>query len=263
MLKTFQISILFAFSVLIMSCGTEPKETKILSEEEQKGQELLDKTIAAHGGLERWNSFEGLSYNLLNSGKSLYQITQLKDRRTYTKAEDFELGFDGKTAWVLPDAENVPGKSAAFYYNLDFYFVAIPFVLKDEGVNAFYEGLTTINEKEYETLKITFGTEVGFTPEDVYYLYIDPATSMLEILVYSVSFFDKESASLNSAKVYSEWQEVEGIKMPGKMQNFKWLDGEIGEDTKHDRVFSDYKFLKEIQDKQLFEVPEGAVTEAI
>ncbi len=264
MLTSIKTVLFSIFTLAILSCQNEQMQEKNLSPEEIAGQELLDKTIAAHGGLDTWNSFEGLSYNLANAGKNLYQITQLQDRRTYTKSDDFEIGFDGKVAWSLPNAEKVPGKSAAFYYNLDFYFAAIPFVLKDNGVNVFYDGETTINEKAYETLKVTFGSEIGLTPEDVYYLYIDPSTSLLEILTYSVSFFDKENAGINSAKVYSDWQEVDGIKMPGSMRNFAWKDGVMGEENvNYQRVFSDYKFLKSIPDNSIFEVPEGGLTENI
>ncbi|AWV98919.1 DUF6503 family protein [Arcticibacterium luteifluviistationis] len=264
MLTSIKTVLFSIFTIAILSCQSETETSKTLSPEETQGQELLDKTIKAHGGLTTWNSFEGLSYNLANSGKNLYQITQLHDRRTYTKADDFEIGYDGKVAWSLPNAEKVPGKAAAFYYNLDFYFAAIPFVLKDKGVNVFYDGKVTINEKEYESLKVTFGSEIGLTPEDVYYLYIDPNTSLLEILTYSVSFFDKENAGINSAKVYSDWQNVEGIMMPGSMRNFAWKDGVMGEEnTNYKRVFSDYKFLESIPDNSVFEVPEGGVIENI
>lgn len=259
----------------IAACKTEKKETQkaaaseiiettvVLSEEEEKGNALLDKTIAAHGGMEAWKSFAGLEYNLSDNGKMVYQLTQIKDRRAYLKSKKYEVGFDGKVAWAKPDAKEVSGKSAAFYYNLDFYFIGVPFLLKDPGVHAFYEGQTVVGDKAFETLKITFGEGVGFTPEDVYYLYIDPDTHLLEILTYSISYFDKDSAPVNSAKVYSNYQNVQGLMMPHQMENFEWKDGQMGESKNHLRLFSDIRFLTEIQNETLFEVPDGAIIEQL
>lgn len=263
MIRIITTVLTLAIAATVFSCGNSKSESNSLSPGEKKGEEILNKSIAAHGGMERWDSFEGLSYNLMNSGQSLYQITQLKDRRTYSKADSFSLGNDGKVAWSLPNAEKVPGKSAAFYYNLDFYFVAIPFVLKDKGVHTSYEGQTIIQDKAYETLKVTFGDAVGTSPEDVYFLYLDPETYLLRILTYSVSFFNKEAATINSAKVYSEYKDVQGILMPHKMQNYQWKDGLMGANTNHDRDFSDFKFIEKIADTKIFEVPAGAAIEQL
>jgi len=242
---------------------TEKESEGTYSPEEQKGRQLLNSAIDAQGGMEVWNSFEGLQYTILNNGKASHQLTNIHDRRANVRAENFEIGYDGKVAWATPNMDNVPGKSAAFYFNLDFYFVAIPFVLKDPGVHVSSEGLIEVNGKSYEALKVWFGDGVGFTPKDVYYLYLDPQSKLLEILVYSVSFIDKsETPGLNSAKVYSDWKEVQGLKMPGKMENFAWKDGEMGESSGHLRILSDYKFLKEV-DTGLFEVPDGAITEPL
>ncbi|HMB63105.1 MAG TPA: DUF6503 family protein, partial [Eudoraea sp.] len=156
-----------------------------------------------------------------------------------------------------------PGESAVFYYNLDFYFIGIPFLLKDPGVKATYAGKATVNGQQYESLKITFVPGVGFTPEDVYYLYIDPETYILKILTYSVAYFNRENVSVNSAKLYMDYISVNGLLMPTMMENFEWKDGDMGKSKNYVRHFSDFRFLKEIPDETLFQVPEGAVIEEL
>lgn len=244
---------------------TEATEKVSVSPDVAKGNRLLNKCIAAHGGMNTWKSFNALEYTMDNNGKPVYQITQLRDRRAYLESADFEVGFDGDVAWAFPDAKKVPGESAAFYYDLDFYFVGIPFLLKDPGVNATYNGKATVNQEEYESLKITFGPDVGLTPEDVYYLYIDPETHMLRILTYSVSFFDAQNAKINSAKVYSDYQKVQGLMMPTKMENFEWDadTNEMGASKNHHRLFSDVKFYTNVPKESRFEVPDGAITETV
>lgn len=243
----------------------EPVKKVSLSSEAKKGTELLEKCIDAHGGMDQWNAFTAVEYTLDDNGKEVYQLTHLKDRRAYLNSKNYTVGFDGKTAWAVPDAKKVSGESAAFYYDLDFYFFGIPFLLKDPGVNVTYSGNAKVDGKTYESLKVTFGAEVGLTPEDVYFLYIDPETAMLCILTYSISYFDKENAPINSAKVYSEYQEVQELMMPTKMENFEWdvENREMGKSKNHIRLFSDIHFLKEIPDETIFEVPEGAVVEKV
>jgi len=226
-----------------------------------KGIALLDECISAHGGMRNWNKFAGLSYEIESGGKSLYQLTQLKDRRTYTKSKDYELGSDGKQVWVKPNANKVPGKSAAFYYNLDFYFVAIPFVLKDPGVQVTYMGKATPDDQEYDLLKISYETGVGLSAEDLYFLYLDPTTHQLKILTYTVSYFDKTNEKVNSAKKYLDYQNIQGILMPTRLENYRWIDEKIGENSNRDRLIKNIKFHETIPDENVFAVPPGAKTE--
>ncbi|WP_322931481.1 DUF6503 family protein [Arenibacter sp. GZD-96] len=227
------------------------------------GQIVLDKCIAAHGNFDTWNRFKGLEYILNDNGKEVYQITNLKNRKTYIKSKDYEVGFDGNVAWAKPDATKVSGQSAAFYYNLDFYFIGIPYLLKDPGVHVDYKGSVLIGDRTYESLKITFGADVGFTPNDVYFAYLDSNSYQLQILTYSISYFSGNSSTVNTAKVYSDWINVQGIRMPGKMENFVWENGKLGASKNHIRYLKDIKFLEEIKDPSIFDVAEGAIIEKI
>jgi len=266
LLLTQTLLLLFLF----FSCQTDPIRSSdsssttsdlTLSVEETKGIELLEKCINAHGGIENWNKFAGLSYEVESGGKSLYQITQLKDRRTYSKSKDYELGSDGEQVWVKPNANKVPGKSAAFYYNLDFYFIAIPFVLKDPGVQVTYMGKATPDDQEYDLLKISYESGVGLSAEDLYFLYLDPSSHQLKILTYTVSYFDKTNEKVNSAKKYLNYQSIQGIMMPTKMENYRWIDEKVGENSNRDRSIKNIKFHETIPDEKIFEVPPGASTE--
>lgn len=269
LLKSDAVLVLgLSLTLLFFSCKETKTAPPTLSDKEEipeksRGQVLLEACIQAHGGLEKWKSFQGLEYVINDNGKEVYQLTHLKDRRAYLKSKKYEVGFNGKVAWSIPNAEEVSGKSAAFYYNLDFYFLGIPFLLTDPGVNVDHAGTVVINEKEYESLKVTFGSKVGYTPEDIYYLYIDSETNLLGILTYSISYFDKENASVNTAKVYSDYRKVQGLLMPHKMENFEWKNGTLGNSKNHLRLFSDIIFLEKIENTQVFEVPSGAVVEEL
>jgi len=263
LLTSMSTLLLYAYGCKIDTDNTAGPIVDSTSPATIKGLAFLDKCIEAHGGLDAWNKFAGLSYQVKNGSKSLFQLTHLKDRRTYSKSDNFELGSDGHQVWVTPNADKVPGKSAAFYYNLDFYFVAIPFVLKDPGVYVTYLGKANPDGSEYDLLKISYGKGVGLSAEDLYFLYLDPTSHQLRILTYTVSYFDTTNNKVNSAKRYLDYQNIQGIMMPTKMENFRWIDGKIGKSSNRGRVISDYKFYDKIPDEKVFNVPEGAMTEPL
>ena len=138
-------------------------------------------------------------------------------------------------------------------------------MLKDPGVKLEDLGVQSIDSTDYLCLKVSYGESVGLTPDDVYFLYLDQHTHMLRVLVYSITYFEDTppDQEFSSAKVYSEYEEVQGMMMPGKMENFEWQDGSLGPSKHHVRLFKDYKFLTEIEDEARFEPPQHAETESV
>ncbi|MDP5122205.1 MAG: hypothetical protein NWQ46_11460, partial [Spirosomaceae bacterium] len=63
--------------------------------ESDPAKKLLNETIEAHGGLDNWNSYAELSYAVESGGSESNQTIDLKNRRTYHKTNDYEMGFDG------------------------------------------------------------------------------------------------------------------------------------------------------------------------
>ena len=66
-----------------------------------KSQKLLKECIDAHGGLKKWNTYNGLMYTVETSSGESQQTIQLKDRRTHHKTDKYEMGFDGIATGLL------------------------------------------------------------------------------------------------------------------------------------------------------------------
>lgn len=222
------------------------------------GHTWLMKCIDAHGGLKQWQKFAGLEYNLTTGDKTIYQLTDLYTRHAYHRFPDFTLGYDGKTGWATADFDKIPGKSPLFYHNLDFYFFGLPFLLADPGTVHEYLGRQTVSGREYEVVRVGYQSGVGLVSDDVYILYMDAATYQMEILRYSVTYFNRANADKFSAKVYSGWKWVQGLLVPGKMENMNWTDGNLGESKGSFRTFSDIHFLKKAPSTEWFAPPKGA-----
>lgn len=72
----------------------------------------------------------------------------------------------------------------------DTYWLLMPYKLKDPGVNLEYAGSEEIDGVRYEKLHLTF-QNVGITPGDQYWAYINPSTGLMERWSYILQNQDK------------------------------------------------------------------------
>ena len=116
-----------------------------------------------------------------------------------------------------------PIERARFYHNLYFYFYAMPFVLGDPGITYSKVADLHFENKAYTGYKITYGSNVGDSPDDNYFVYFDKATRQMTWLGYTVTYGDdKPSTEIHYIK-YTDWENVNGLLLPKKLQ---WYDSE-------------------------------------
>ena len=251
-------------ALLLQACQpAEDKatETKGVTAERAAYPEYFRDVLQAHGGLEQWQKLGTMQFELTSNGNTETHIIDLKNRKDLVKSDDYTIGYDGEQVWVSPDRAAYPGKSARFYHNLYFYFYAIPFVLADPGVD--YEQLEPmeLQGKKYNAIGISFGEGVGTTPEDEYRILLNPETNRLEWLLYTATFFDGQPSGQFNALKYENYQEHQGLLLPGKLTSYKYENGQIG-DVRYN-VSIDKLQLKDAQPAQeQFEKPEQAEVEA-
>lgn len=83
-----------------------------------------------HGGLSVWRKMQTLSFN---KGEEVH-TADLRYRKTVVNTPKYSLGFNGKEVWLSEAEKGTYKGNPAFYYNLYFYFYAMPFVLADNGI---------------------------------------------------------------------------------------------------------------------------------
>jgi hypothetical protein len=230
MKKTLLLAIL---SLALFNCKQEakPKDYKgeALDVTTSVYPEHVSKIFDAHGGIDRWNTFNKLYFEIENEGANEKTTVALKNRASLIDAEHYLLGYDGKDIW-LKEKDTVKYKSnPKFYYNLMFYFYAMPFVLGDDGIHykdvepLEYEGVS------YPGILISYDNGVGESSDDEYILYYHPETHQMEWLAYTVTFFSKEKSKKFSLIKYDQWGKLEGLSLPTTLQWFKYEDGVIGD----------------------------------
>ncbi|MFK7937223.1 MAG: DUF6503 family protein [Saprospiraceae bacterium] len=217
---------------------------------------FFQKILNAHGGLERWNAMNTLKFTVAPAD---YVVDLQTRKETIAEEGKYTFGNDGDKVWITPHRDSFPSKQPRFMKNLRFYFVAIPFVFADDGVNLEDQGMQTINEKEYQVTRISFGENVGDAPEDEYYMYVDPTNSKIDFITYSVTYFDQQKSTKFNALKY-EWADANGILFPTKMLGYKWENNELGE-MRYERVVSNTSFSKDKMEDGYFAIPAGAWTD--
>jgi len=217
--------ILLVITITIVSCKNDPKKKSSNKEEVKDTKEVkkenfpkeLGKVFQAHGGINAWRKAQVLSFN---KGEEVH-TTDLKSRKIVVNHPKYSLGFDGKVIWLSEDEKGVFKGNPEFYYNLYFYFYAMPFVLADDGI--IYEKVNAISFEgtDFPGYKISYEANVGTSPDDNYIVYYNPKSYQMEWLAYTVTFNSKEPSENYNLIKYNKWENVNGLVLPKEITWYK------------------------------------------
>lgn len=180
----------------------ETKATRVRAREARKrlrqseAGSIVLKAIKAHGGLRNWYGGGALKFEydykpVEGSRKTSTQVVDLMTSQVYhdvTSPVEGQMAWDGEQAWsTFPSSRKMPVR----FWNLTpYYFVGLPFVLGDPGVNlqrmpddSVAYGLPPSN-----VVKVTFDSETGDSPDDYYILYFSEKDSLLRGIRYIVTY---------------------------------------------------------------------------
>lgn len=289
-----RLFLLMSIALLLTACqtGDETPDVKVPSPQAEEARPLSDwvdervaeskqrlegseagrlvwKSIQAHGGLDRWFSngpiFFRFDYQPLGDGtvRDTYQTVDTwrsLARHEMADDRDTEFGWDGEQAWVYPaDAELE--LNPRFWALTPYYFVAMPFVLADAGVQLESLDDAELRGETYDIVKVTFAEGTGDAPDDYYIVYFDKKTSEVAALRYVVSypgFFPEGGHTPEKLMVYEGGISLDGITLAQNYPTYKW-DAQTG--VPGEKVtaieMSALDFRPGLA-KTFFEAPEGA-----
>lgn len=255
----------------LWSCGSATNQPTTETKTEAKPMVDLSKDFPAnvwnifeaHGGLAKWKAQQSMEFKMGSEEEGWEtQYIDLWSRKTLIKTDKYAMGYDGENIWLAQDSTHYQN-DPKFYYNLMFYFYAMPFVLADDGITYTDVAPVTLLGKEYKGVKISYGSGVGTSPDDEYIAYYDPNTKKMEWLAYTVTYFSKKKSPKFNILNYEEWTDTNGFLLPKKAQFYRFdiETGELGE-KRGDATFVGGKVMAEAMPAKTFAMPEGAeVTE--
>lgn len=250
--KIMKKILLLAIAVITLSACKE----KVIAKEmnEKIFPENLIKVFQKHGGLDKWNELHQLSFEKGNEK----HVIDLRSRKSVINSENYKLGFNGSSVWLKQkDSTSFKGNKD-FYYNLFFYFYAMPFVLADNGIVYKESKPLVFDGVSYPGIKISYKENIGSSPDDNYYVYYNPKTFQMEWLQYSVTFFSKKPTSKVNTIRYNDWIEVDGFLLPNTLTWYKKdADGNVSEPARSATKFSKARVSKvKLDDKMFYESKE-------
>jgi len=256
-----KISLLLLTTVLFISCKQEEKTNVPIKETIEVVTKTYPKNISkifeAHGGLNNWNELQSLEFTMPKPNGDEITSTNLKSRESLIKMPSHTLGFDGKDVWLQKKDTTTYKGNPRFYYNLMFYFYAMPFVLADDGI--IYKDVKPLifEDKEYPGILISYENGIGESPEDEYILYYNPETYKMEWLGYTVTYFSKEKSKEFHFIKYSNWQTIEELQLPKTLTWYNY-ENNLPTTKRNDVEFVNVTALKTKMDNSMFAKPEDA-----
>lgn len=207
---------------MIVSCKSETKKEASKKEavkeiKKESFPDELGKVFQRHGGIDVWRKAKIMSFN---KGEEIHTV-DLKSRKTVINTSKYSLGFDGKEVWLDETEKGTYKGNPTFYYNLYFYFYAMPFVLADDGI--MYEKVADLVYKgiAYPGYKISYKSNIGTSPDDNYRVYYNSDNYQMEWLAYTVTFSSKESNNDYHMIKYNTWENVNGLILPKEITWYK------------------------------------------
>ncbi|WP_417785290.1 hypothetical protein [Tenacibaculum sp.] len=207
-----KIVVLIAIALVSVACKKEVKKETIKKKEVAtlKYPKALEEVLEKHGGIEQWKKMKTLSFTLKNEEHT----TDLHSRKTVVNSPEYSLGFDGKEVWLQQQDSAAFKGNPEFYYNLYFYFYAMPFVLADDGIVYSETKPLTFEGITYPGIKISYKANVGTSPDDNYFIFYHPETKQMAWLGYTVTYFSKEPTDAYKIIRYNDWENVNGLLLP-------------------------------------------------
>ena len=150
-----------------------------------------------------WRTREGAQVQVL------FNINDANDRESSREGRAWKNGAEVTAAGEL----NPLLKSAYGRFINDSYWLLMPWKLRDPGVNLEHLGEKEVDGKKYEVLHVSFG-EVGLTPGDQYWAFVNPETKMMERWAYFLQSYDGEP-SMEAARPFAwkTWETFGRIKL--------------------------------------------------
>ena len=257
--------ILLVLTISVIACKNKTTTTVDYSEETLDittsiYPENITKVFEAHGGLDKWNTMKSLEFTMPKPDGNEVTTTNLKNRKSLIEMPHHSIGYDGEHVWLKnkdTTTYTLYGGNPRFYYNLMFYFYAMPFILADDGI--IYEDAEPLvfEGQSYPGIKISYENGIGESSEDEYILYYNPETYKMEWLGYTVTFFSQEKAKEFHFRRYSNWQNVNGLLLPETMVRYNY-ENNLPTSVHSENVFTNVNLSTEKPEPEIFEAPAGA-----
>lgn len=215
----------------------------------QEAKRVIEAMVEAHGGIERWRAAPSIRFdNVMHNNHHerdqfawwvAHEVIDQKTRRVWQEwpMDDARIAYDGDEVWSLNWNRGNPSAHMVHFF---YYFVNLPWLTQDDGVNL--SAVTRfkwpgIEEALYEvTMSFDEAPAVGKSVKDEYVLYIHPETYRLVGYQYGSGY--KPLVDLMNMpegqevfgplwRAITKYEEVDGLLFPAAFRTMPEVDERI------------------------------------
>jgi len=261
-MKHFILCLIVLMGTLLPSCQNTnpPSQPKVVAKTFQnKAHELVDKMVQKVGTYESLSKKKDVVYTYtyqtpdgkmdvstekyIFDGELSLGVYQKHERTVPQLDGVIEQGYNGEGFWLKHKGEYLEDnellKKVTFNRKTNFYWFAMLPKLLDPGLNYEYIKEETIDNNKYDVVKVGFKSNNG-KPTDVYQLYINQKTSLVDQFLFTVVDFNVVE---NPMLMRMEYEEIDGLLIPSKRKYKKstW-NADVDEKPWIAVTWSDIKF---------------------
>ncbi len=195
----------------------------------KKARSLIQEVVKAVGGAHALHHQKDVEYTYTKrtDGKITKQSLEryiFQGEKSWAKyldgKKEIVQGYNGKKTWAQLDGQLVSDpktlKRADFSRKTNFYWFAMMHKLLDPGVIYEHAGQQRLGDTKYDLVKMTFAAGIGDV-QDIYLLYINPHTKLIDQFLFTILDFGKKDPMLMQVK----YKKVNGITLPASRRYTK------------------------------------------
>jgi len=237
-----KLKLIALLSLFLVACNNKSETKAPVAEIEKeapvtfqnKGHELVHKMVETVGDYNMLSGKKDVIYTYtyttpdgksdistekyIFDGELSYGQYKHHERTLAALEGTIEQGYDGAEFWLKHEGnmvnDTVALKRVAFNRPTNFYWFAMFQKLLDPGLTYEYLGEKTVDETEYDVVKITFISN-NEKPTDIYQLYINRETALVDQFLFTVADFGVlETPYLMQLK----YEKIDELLIPTKRQ---------------------------------------------
>ncbi|MEM7483015.1 MAG: hypothetical protein AAF481_17705 [Acidobacteriota bacterium] len=211
--------LLLIFIFALCAVGTLQADDESKAE---KAAAIAERVMEALGGEEAWESTRYLKFGFFERRFHTWDRATGHYRLEGTDREDRPyvvlMNLSSKQGRAQRDGAALAGEELttalenawAAWVN-DTYWLLMPYKLRDPGVNLTWDSEDTLDGRGYDKLLMTFGDDIGLTPGDRYWVWVDRETAQVDRWAYVLQ--SQEPDSDPTAWTWEGWETYGGIRL--------------------------------------------------
>ena len=201
--------------IMVLLCKANKNST---INNRNKARAVAEKVIEAMGGWESWKSTRYLRFSFFGFRTHYWDKDTGRYRVSWTDrgsghSQVILMNLNSKKGKVYTDGIEVTDvktrdqflERARRAWINDTYWLLMPYKLFDPGVELTYSGEEVINGTTYDILHLSFN-DVGVTPGDEYWAYINRETSLMDKWVYLLQLREGQTERSRGEWKWNSWR---------------------------------------------------------